>query len=72
MITINNQPILDAVEKHEDPKTKIAFKADSNPVTLDKLLIGDPDISLSSIDKLAGFLGFDAEVRFVRRKKATV
>lgn len=67
MVTINNEPIIQAVEQHEQPKFKIAVFADSNLPSLEKTLRGDIDVTLTSLDKLAGYLGFDVEVNFIPR-----
>lgn len=67
MITIDNENFVEAVASHPESKLKIAVKADSSINTLEKLINGDTDLQLSSVEKLADYVGFDVQVQFVKR-----
>jgi hypothetical protein len=68
MVKIENKNFVKAVEEHPESKLRIAVLADSSRTTLDKVMNGEPDLLLSSVEKLADFLGFNVEVRFVKKQ----
>jgi len=67
MIVFDNKDLIEAVGEHEKSKAKIAALAETSAVTLDKVLKGNTDIHLQSIERLADFLGFDVKVSLVAR-----
>lgn len=67
MLKVNTDALKRAVENHGSAKTKIAALADSSTTTLDSALSGDPSMNLSSLQKLADFLGLDIEVTYRER-----
>ena len=67
MIRFNNQNLKKAVENHPDSQVKIAVLSGSSETTLKRVLKGETDLNLSSLDKLAGYVGLDVEIRFVKR-----
>lgn len=64
MVTIKNEKLVKAVNGFDGSKTKLAVHSDVSEPTLKKVLDGDTDVNLSSIGKLATFLGFDVVVSF--------
>ena len=72
MITFDNKTIQEAVDAHEaGGKTRLAYLCGVSPPTINKMLAGEEDLTLSSIDQVASFLGFDVEIRFVKQARAT-
>lgn len=69
MVRVNTEVLKKAVENHELPKTKIAVMADASATTLDSALEGDPSMNLSSLQRIADYLGLDIEVSYVERAK---
>lgn len=71
MVIIENKPLTKAVadqkKKYKTSALKIVVDAGSSYGTLRKLKKGDADLNLAAIDRLAGHLGFDTVVRFVKR-----
>lgn len=67
MIVFDNTHLIEAVERHEKSKAKIAALAESSAVTLDKVLKGNTDLHLQSIERLADFLGFDVRLSLVAK-----
>jgi hypothetical protein len=65
MIKLKNEKFVETVESHPDGKSKIAILADSSRTTMDKLLNGKTDLQLSSVEKLANYVGLDVVIDFV-------
>ena len=70
MIRFDNKKIREAVDSHEDGKTRLAYLCGVAPPTLNKMLDGSGDLTLASVDQVASYLGLDVEVRFIKAKEA--
>lgn len=66
---IQNTNLLNAIKRNEDTPTTISFKAGSSPAVLRKIMSGQSDLFLTKIEAIADYLGFDVEVRFVKKPK---
>jgi hypothetical protein len=67
-IDIDSTPLEKAIDASTDGRTKIAFLADSNPDVLKKILQNKGEtLALSSIEKIADYLGFRVQVKFVKK-----
>lgn len=72
MINIDVQPITTAVAKHPKAKRTIAALAESSVDTIDKMLAGESNLTLSAMNRVAEFFGYDIEVKFRKQKEAAV
>jgi hypothetical protein len=73
MIKFNNEQFIDAVDRHEHPKSNLAVFAGSSYPTLDKVLKGEvveDNISIKTLHKLADYVGMDVEINIVPRVEA--
>ena len=70
MVTFQNEPIKKAVEQSQYSKAKVAVLAEVAEPTLDKVINGDSQIMLDSIERIADYLGFEVVISF--KKKAMV
>lgn len=68
MVIIRNKNFIKAVKASDQSNEKIAAFADSSRTTLEKMIRGQADMQLSKMDSIADYLGFDVEVRFLKRK----
>ena len=66
MISFKNKNFVSAVDKRGD-KTRSAILAGSSTRVLDKVLAGEKDLTLASIDRLAEYYGFDVQIVFVAK-----
>jgi DNA-binding phage protein len=65
MVTIHIEPLARAVADSSQTRLQIAVHADVSPDTLSKVLKANDDtLSLSTIAKVASYMGLDIEVRF--------
>lgn len=69
MVTINNDALKEAVRQHEQPESNIGILAGSSPATLRSALEGDSTMNLSTLNKLAEFLGLEIQVTWKKVKK---
>lgn len=69
MLNIDTKPLKKAFDrKGEEMKRKptaIAVLAGVNPDTADRILTGEPGVSLRKITQFAESFGFDVQVKFV-------
>jgi hypothetical protein len=72
MVRFENDEFAEVVEKNEFSEAKLAILADMSPTSFKKILNGDTDLRLCTLDKCAGFMGFDVEVRLVRKPAEVV
>lgn len=63
-LIIETKPIERAIEKAGESHTKIGHLAGSSPDSLKRFLEQDPNLNLSTITKIASYLGFRTRVVF--------
>lgn len=70
MVIIENANFVEAVKQNPLSQRKLVVMANSTEATLKKILDGQTDLQLGSIDSLASYLGFDVQVSFIKRSES--
>lgn len=71
-ISIETDDLVKAVADSKEAKAKIAYMADLSPATLQRVLDADHDVIVSTIGKVADYLGFKTKITFERKNATTV
>lgn len=65
MIKFDNNLFIKKFGEKQERKIKVAVNADSSVDTLEKVIAGNTDVTLKSLDKLGEYLGLDIAVQFI-------
>lgn len=70
MVNFQNEPINRAVEQSQYSKEKLAVLAEVATPTLEKVMNGEANLMLDSVERIADYLGYDVVISFKKKLPA--